>query len=101
MIDFVEFELFAQSVVGSRLFRLFGKRLDLPFEFGRYIDYTADIIARSVEFTHGFQPFGFGLGDAYRFFEDSAAVFGFRRQNFRDFALTDNRVTLFAYAAFV
>ena len=101
VVDFVEFELFAQSVVSSRFFRLFGKGFDLPFEFGGNIDYTADIVARSVEFTHGFEPFGFGLRDAYRFFENGAAVFGLRRQNFGNFALPDNRIPFFTYAAFV
>ena len=101
IIDLVEFELFAERIVRSGFFRLFGQRLDLSFEFWRDIDDTADIVARSVKFTHRFEPFRLCLGNAYRLFEYSSSVFGFGRKYFRNLALTDYGIPFFTYTAFV
>ena len=101
VVYFVKFELLAQSLMRARLFRLFCKRFELAFEFRGNIDYTRNVVARSVEFTHGFKPFSLGFGNTYGLFEYSTAIFGFTRKYFGNLTLSDYGVTLFAYAAFV
>ena len=101
VVYFVKFELLAQSLMRARLFRLFCKRFELAFEFRGNIDYTRNVVARSVEFTHGFKPFSLGFGNTYSLFEYGTAIFGFTRKYFGNLTLSDYGVTLFAYAAFV